>query len=112
MNLYHLSMKSGPQEKESNVPAKPKKTSTIVKTVCHRDCPDTCFVDVVVEDGRIISTRGCEESPITRGFLCPRGVGDPKRVYSKERILYPHVKNGSEFRRISWSELSDWRPTD
>jgi anaerobic selenocysteine-containing dehydrogenase len=84
--------------------AKPRKTTTIVKTVCQRDCPDTCFVDVTVEDGKIISTRGSKENPITQGFLCPRGVGDPKRVYSEERILYPHVKNGSEFRRVSWSE--------
>jgi anaerobic selenocysteine-containing dehydrogenase len=82
----------------------PKKAITVVKTVCGRDCPDTCFVDVIVEDGRIISTRGSEESPITQGFLCPRGVGDPKRVYSEERILYPHVKIGNEFRRVSWSE--------
>jgi anaerobic selenocysteine-containing dehydrogenase len=84
--------------------AEPKKTSKVIRTVCHRDCPDTCFVDVIVEDGRIISTGGSEENPITRGFLCPRGVGDPKRVYSEERILYPHVKNGSKFGRVSWSE--------
>jgi anaerobic selenocysteine-containing dehydrogenase len=80
------------------------KTTTIVKAVCHRDCPDTCFVDIIVEDNKIISTRGSKESPITQGFLCPRGVGDPKRVYSEERILYPHIKNGNEFRRVSWSE--------
>ena len=87
------------------MPAKSKKAFAIVKAVCHRDCPDTCFVDVIVEDGRIISTRGSEESPITRGFPCPRGVGDPKRVYSKERILYPCVKKGNEFRRVSWPEV-------
>jgi anaerobic selenocysteine-containing dehydrogenase len=104
MNLDHLSMRIPLREKEQNVPVESKETSTIVKTVCHRDCPDTCFVDVIVEDGRIISARGSEESPITQGFLCPRGVGDPKRVYSKERILYPHVRNGSEFRKASWSE--------
>jgi anaerobic selenocysteine-containing dehydrogenase len=83
---------------------KSRKTTTIVKTVCHRDCPDTCFVDVIIEDNRIISTRGSKENPITQGFLCPRGVGDPKRVYSEERILYPYVKSGNEFRRVSWSE--------
>jgi anaerobic selenocysteine-containing dehydrogenase len=84
--------------------AKSGKTTTIAKTVCQRDCPDTCFVDAIVEDNRITSTRGSRENPITQGFLCPRGVGDPKRVYSEERILYPHVKSGNEFRRVSWSE--------
>jgi len=84
--------------------AKPKKTTTIVQAVCHRDCPDTCFADVIVEDGLITATRGSKESPITQGFLCPRGVGDPKRVYSEERILYPHIKIGDKFRRVTWSE--------
>jgi anaerobic selenocysteine-containing dehydrogenase len=84
--------------------AEAQKTTGVVKAVCHRNCPDTCFVDVVVEDGRIVSTRGSRESPITHGFLCPRGVGDPRRVYSGERILYPQVKDGNEFRRLSWSE--------
>lgn len=84
--------------------AKTKKPASVVKTVCHRDCPDTCFVDAIVEDNRIASTRGSKESPITQGFLCPRGVGDPERVYSEERILYPHVNNGDKFGRVSWSE--------
>ena len=75
-----------------------------MQAVCHRDCPDTCFVDVTVQDGRITATRGDKANPITQGFLCPRGVGDPKRVYSEERILYPHVKIGNEFRRVTWSE--------
>jgi len=83
---------------------KPKKTTNVVKTVCHRDCPDTCFVDALVEDCRIISATGSRESLITQGFLCPRGVGDPYRVYSEERILYPYVKDGNKFRRVSWSQ--------
>lgn len=97
-------MKARLTEKGTALSAKSKKTTTVVKTVCHRDCPDTCFVDVIVEDGRIVSTRGSVESPITQGFLCPRGVGDPKRVYSKERILHPHVNNGYKFERVSWSD--------
>ncbi|HXX88451.1 MAG TPA: molybdopterin-dependent oxidoreductase, partial [Candidatus Acidoferrum sp.] len=80
----------------------PEKSTTEVRTVCHRDCPDTCFVDALVKDGQVISTRGSRENPITQGFLCPRGAGDPKRVYSKERVLYPHIRIGDEFKRASW----------
>jgi anaerobic selenocysteine-containing dehydrogenase len=80
----------------------------VIKTVCHRDCPDTCFLDVTVEEGKILSVRGSKENPITRGFVCPRGVGDPKRVYSRNRVLYPHMrKKGSrtqKFSRVSWDE--------
>jgi len=78
----------------------------IVKTVCHRDCPDTCFMDVTVDRGKIVAARGSTLNPVTRGFLCPRGNGDPQRVYSDKRVLYPQVKleaGGSEsFARVSW----------
>ena len=63
-----------------------------IKTVCSRDCPDTCFIDVTVEKGQIVKTRGCASNPVTQGFICPRGNGDAKRVYSQKRVLYPFVK--------------------
>jgi anaerobic selenocysteine-containing dehydrogenase len=85
----------------------PKGATSVVKTVCHRDCPDTCFVDAIIEDGKLISTRGSKESPITQGFLCPRGIGDPKRVYSPERVLHPYLRDGIGFRRIPWPEAVD-----
>jgi anaerobic selenocysteine-containing dehydrogenase len=91
-------------QEETDLLAKPKKTAVVVRAVCHRDCPDTCFVDVIVEDARITATRGSKECPVTQGFLCPRGAGDPKRVYSEERILFPYIENGNKFRRVSWSE--------
>jgi anaerobic selenocysteine-containing dehydrogenase len=65
---------------------------------------------VIVEDERIVSTRGSTENPVTQGFLCPRGMGDPERVYSKDRVLYPHVKTdgktGGGFKRVSWNEAT------
>jgi anaerobic selenocysteine-containing dehydrogenase len=65
---------------------------------------------VIVEEGRIISTRGSTENPVTQGFLCPRGMGDPKRVYSKDRVLYPYVKKDGKthgnFKQVTWSEVT------
>ena len=81
---------------------------TNIKTVCHRDCPDTCFIDVEVKDDKIVSVKGSTANPVTQGFLCPRGRGDPARVYSKDRVLYPHIRlrnnNGDQFKRVSWKE--------
>jgi len=80
----------------------------LIKTACHRDCPDTCFLDVTVEEGRILSVRGSKENPVTRGFICPRGVGDPKRVNSSKRVLYPHLRKkespGEGFGRVPWDK--------
>ena len=81
---------------------------TKIKTVCPRDCPDTCFIDVEVKDNKIVSVKGSTTNPVTQGFLCPRGRGDPARVYSKDRVLYPHVRsrdnNDAQFERVSWEE--------
>jgi len=80
----------------------------VVKTVCHRDCPDTCFIDVTVKDGKILSTRGSSETPVTQGFICPRGMGDLKRVYSKKRILHPYMRksaeNADKFGKVTWEK--------
>ncbi len=82
-----------------------------VKTVCPRDCPDSCFITVTVEEGRIMSLRGDPGHPVTRGFTCPRGVADRERVYSEERILYPHIAVGGgqerNFERAPWDEALD-----
>ena len=79
-----------------------------IESVCPRDCPDSCFLRVAVEGGRVVSVRGEEGHPVTRGFTCPRGASDPERVYSRARVLHPHVREGegpdAGFRRASWDE--------
>ena len=42
------------------------------KTMCNRDCPDTCSIIATVEDGRVTKIQGDKDHPITQGFLCPR----------------------------------------
>jgi anaerobic selenocysteine-containing dehydrogenase len=59
---------------------------------------------VGVADGKILSVRGSREHPITQGFVCPRGRGDPQRVYSSERVLYPHVNQSGKWKRVGWGE--------
>lgn len=76
-----------------------------IKTVCQRDCPDTCFIDATVDEGIFVSTRASAENPVTQGFLCPRGKGDPKRVYSPKRVLVPHERVGARsgaFEKTTW----------
>ncbi len=83
-------------------------TSRVVKTVCPRDCYDTCGLLVTVEDGKIITVRGDPDHPVTRGFTCPRGAADIRRTYSGERVLYPHVRTpDGGFTRTTWDEALD-----
>ena len=46
--------------------------ATVVRTVCPKDCPDTCGLLAHVEDGRVTRVVGDPDHPVTRGFLCGR----------------------------------------
>ena len=82
----------------------------IVKTMCARDCPDACFLDVEVEEGVITSVKASTENPVTAGITCPRASGDPSRVYSMQRVMNPYIrvdKKGEKFRLGEWDEALD-----
>lgn len=79
-----------------------------VKTMCARDCYDSCFILVDVnDDGGLVSVKGDPDNPVTQGFVCPRGKMDASRVY-KNRVLYPQTRVGDkpdrQFRRTDWNE--------
>ena len=86
-------------------------TVRFVRTVCPRDCYDTCTLKVEVENERIISVKGENAHPVTKGFLCPRGTADGKRAYSERRVLKPQIRVGDKptdtFREVTWSEALD-----
>ncbi|MFX0062990.1 MAG: molybdopterin-dependent oxidoreductase [Candidatus Hermodarchaeota archaeon] len=77
-------------------------------TVCPRDCYDTCFLRVNVdENGKIVSIKGDPTNPVTQGFVCPRGAKDKNRL-TQNRVLYPYtrIKNHPiwKFRQSNWDE--------
>lgn len=80
----------------------------IVKTTCTMDCPDTCTLDVSVENGKIVEINGNKDNPVTNGFICSKVSKFTKRLYHKDRILFPMKRNGEkgegQFERISWNE--------
>ena len=78
----------------------------IVKSVCPKDCPDSCGMLSYVEDGRITRVSGDPAHPITQGFLCGRYQHYEEVIYHPERLLYPlyRADKSAEFQRISWNE--------
>src|SRR5882757_2031293 len=84
----------------------------ILKSVCALDCPDTCALDVHVdESGRATKLRGDPHHAITRGFLCGKVAKYLEREYHPDRLLYPMRRLGAKgegrFGRISWDEALD-----
>ena len=83
-------------------------TEHTVSTVCPLDCPDSCSLDVVVQDGRISSIDGSTLNPVTGGYICAKVRRFPERVYGADRLLYPAIRKGPKgdglFTRASWEE--------
>lgn len=81
-------------------------------SVCPLDCPDTCSLNVEVEDDKIISVRGSHANPYTNGAICNKvKTSYPEFVHGANRLTHPLKRVGSrgtnQFERISWDEALD-----
>ena len=86
-------------------------TRRIVKAACPHDCPDTCAMEITVEDGVAVEVSGAA-MPFTQGTLCTKVAKYLDRTYSKERLLHPMRRVGAKgpegrLTRISWDEALD-----
>jgi anaerobic selenocysteine-containing dehydrogenase len=77
------------------------------KTLCNRDCPDTCGIVATVERGRVVKLAGDPDHPITRGFLCYRTNQFLARQYSAERLTSPLLRKQGQLTPVSWDEALD-----
>src|SRR5688572_4914724 len=78
----------------------------VVSTVCPLDCPDSCSLDVTVQNGRVTVIDGSTRNPVTDGYICAKVRRFPERVYGADRLLYPAVRKGpkglANFQRTTW----------
>ena len=85
---------------------------TVHASVCPLDCPDTCSLDVAVEDGQIVEVRGSRANPYTAGVICTKVARDYPAIANGEgRLLTPLRRTGprgeGRFERISWEDALD-----
>jgi formate dehydrogenase major subunit len=57
----------------------------VVKSICPY-CAVGCGQDVYVRDGRVTHIEGDDDSPISRGRLCPKGAASEQLVNSPTRV--------------------------
>lgn len=79
----------------------------IRRTTCSRDCPDSCTIEVRVENGQAVKLSGSTEDPVTRGFLCERTSRFLDRQYSDSRFLQPMVRRRGKLEPVSWDTALD-----
>jgi anaerobic selenocysteine-containing dehydrogenase len=84
----------------------------IVKAACPHDCPDTCAMDITVENGVAVEVKG-GDMPFTAGVLCTKVSKYLERTYAEDRVLHPLKRVGAKgpgngrWERISWDEALD-----
>lgn len=83
--------------------------STIKPSVCPLDCPDTCSLQVTVENGEISKVKGSRVNPYTAGAICDKVAKYyPDFVHGEQRLRTPLLRSGEpgsgEFRAIGWNE--------
>ena len=80
----------------------------IVKTTCPRDCYDACGIEVLRENGRIVSVRGDKEHYVSRGKLCAKcqifynGVMLDEGERLKQPLRRTGAKGEGKFEAVSW----------
>jgi anaerobic selenocysteine-containing dehydrogenase len=78
-----------------------------VYTTCTRDCPNTCGLRAIVENGRIVRLEGHVDHPFTRGRACAKAPRFLDRVYGPHRIVRPLRRSGESRRAVSWRDALD-----
>jgi formate dehydrogenase major subunit len=78
------------------------------KSICPY-CAVGCGQDVYVRDGRIIDIEGDNDSPISRGRLCPKGAASFQLVTGNHRqkhVLYRKPR-GTEWQQLSLEQAME-----
>ena len=73
----------------------------------HRVCPfceATCGLEIQVEGDQIVSVRGDESDPFSRGFVCPKSVGVTQLHHDPDRLKQPVRRTADGWQEISWAE--------
>jgi anaerobic selenocysteine-containing dehydrogenase len=77
-------------------------------TSCIMDCPDTCALEVTVDNGKVTKIAGANGHPDTNGIICTKVARYAQRLYHADRLLYPMKRIGAKgegkFERIAWDE--------
>jgi anaerobic selenocysteine-containing dehydrogenase len=69
-------------------------------------CEPFCGVEVDVEAGRLAGIRPNPDHPITRGYVCIKGMHVPDYVNHPERLLHPMKRGPRGLERVGWDEAT------
>jgi anaerobic selenocysteine-containing dehydrogenase len=73
---------------------------------CHL-CEAICGIEIRVRGGEIVSIRGDQADPFSRGHICPKAVAIKDVHEDPDRLKHPVRRRGDGWERISWDDALD-----
>lgn len=70
-------------------------------------CGVGCQMDVGTQNGRVVAVRPAMDSPVNRGHLCVKGRYAFEFNHADDRITSPMLRDGNDWREVSWDEALD-----
>jgi anaerobic selenocysteine-containing dehydrogenase len=70
-------------------------------------CEATCGVAITVEGDRVVSVRGDDDDPFSRGYICPKATALADLHEDPDRLRRPVVRDGSTWREVEWEAAFD-----
>jgi anaerobic selenocysteine-containing dehydrogenase len=89
----------------SEPPVPPGYTGTRL-TACNL-CEAICGLELTITDGQVTGTKGNPEDPLSRGYICPKGVALADVYDDLDRLRHPLVRRGDDWAEVGWDEALD-----
>ena len=70
-------------------------------------CEAICGLTIEVDGPRIVSIRGDDDDPFSRGHICPKAVALQDIHEDPNRLRKPMLRTGDEWRELPWDEAFD-----
>ncbi len=75
-------------------------------TACNL-CEAICGLELTLTDGKVTGIRGNPDDPLSRGYICPKGVALADVYDDPDRLRRPIRRVGDGWVEISWDEALD-----
>ena len=70
-------------------------------------CEATCGVAITVEGDQVVSVRGDDDDPFSRGYICPKATALADLHTDPDRLRRPVVRHGNSWREVEWEAAFD-----
>ncbi|HEX3223917.1 MAG TPA: molybdopterin-dependent oxidoreductase [Nocardioides sp.] len=75
-------------------------------TACNL-CEAICGLELTLTDGRVTGVRGNPADPLSRGYVCPKGVALADVYDDPDRLRRPLVRRGADWEEAGWEDALD-----